>query len=557
MTIDRPWKRPGAREYAKQRIGLVLHPPVRVTDVPPEMRKLSDLPVATRDGTKLRVNVYLPDGDGPFPVILSAHPYGKDATLPKHRRNSWKPNFQYRLMRQPTEVSFSSETGWEAPDPAWWTSKGYAVVNADLRGAGTSEGKASLLSDQEGEDVFDLIQWAGSQPWSTGAVGMLGVSYLAITQFKAAALQPAALKAICPWEGFTDAYRDFFAPGGVIERGFTSLWLRGVGRTVRMAANMSRERDEHPLRDDWWKALAPALEKIEVPMLVCTSFSDHNLHSRGSWRAFERASSAEKFAWTHRGGKWATFYGEEAKQVQLDFFDRYLKGSDAPPPPRVRLEVRESRDVIAEVREEKEWPLARTNWTRLYLGEDGALVAAAASNGGTARFRSRRNGLSFDYRFDRDTELSGPASLKLSVSLKGAEDANLFAGIEKWTDGKYVPFEGSYGYGRDRIAVGWQRLALRRIDPELSTEFVPVPSLDTLELPSPGEIVPVQIALSSSSTLFRAGDTLRLVIAGRWLAPHNPLTGHFPAWYEASPRGTCEVHWGGESGSSLLVPIIP
>ncbi len=82
------------------------------------------------------------------------------------------------------------------------------MVNADLRAAGRSEGQASLLSDQEGQDVHDLVEWAGAQPWSTGRVGLLGVSYLAISQYKAAARRPSHLRAICPCEGFTDTYQD-------------------------------------------------------------------------------------------------------------------------------------------------------------------------------------------------------------------------------------------------------------------------------------------------------------------------------------------------------------
>ena len=131
---------------------------------------------------------------------------------------------QYRMLRQPSRVRFSSLTGWEAPDPVWWAGQGYAVVNCDLRGAGTSGGRGSLLSDQEAEDVYDLIEWAADQPWSSGSVGLLGVSYLAISQWKAAALAPPHLRAICPWEGFTDAYRDLAFPGGIREHGFTRLW---------------------------------------------------------------------------------------------------------------------------------------------------------------------------------------------------------------------------------------------------------------------------------------------------------------------------------------------
>ena len=140
---------------------------------------------------------------------------------------------QYRVLRQPSSLRFSSLTGWEAPDPVWWTAHGYVVVNCDLRGAGHSDGVCSLLSDQEGEDVYDLIEWAGQQPWSTGAVGMIGVSYLAISQWKAAALRPPHLKAIVPWEGWTDVYRDLARPGGIREIGFLKIWSRGL-RAARL-----------------------------------------------------------------------------------------------------------------------------------------------------------------------------------------------------------------------------------------------------------------------------------------------------------------------------------
>ena len=111
-----------------------------------------------------------------MPVLLCAHPYGKDL-LPRRIGRRSRFSFQYRIMRQPTPVSFSTLTGWEAPDPNWWVAQGYAV-----RCAGTSDGVAELLSRQEGEDTYDLIEWAAAQQWSSGKVGMLGVSYLAVSQ---------------------------------------------------------------------------------------------------------------------------------------------------------------------------------------------------------------------------------------------------------------------------------------------------------------------------------------------------------------------------------------
>ena len=96
-------------------------------------------------------------------------------------------------------------------------------------------------------------------------------------------------------------------------------------------------------------------------------------------------------------------------------------------------------------------------------------------------------------------------------------DANLFVGVEKWRDGMFVGFEGSYGYGRDRVTTGWQRIALRALDPELSQPWQPVPACTESQPVSAGEVVAVDVALGPSATLFRAGEQLRLVV-GRALA---------------------------------------
>ena len=465
-------------------------------------------------------------------------------------------NFRRHPLRQTGQVRFSSLTGWEAPNPVWWAAQGYAVVNCDLRGAGTSEGTASLLSAQEGEDVHDLIEWAAAQPWSTGAVGMLGVSYLAISQWEAAALRPPGLKAICPWEGFTDAYRDLMRPGGIREDGFVRMWSLGMRGVVRQGYRLSEQQRRHPLRDEWWRGLVPALQNITVPALICGSFSDNNLHSRGSFRGWERIASADRFLYTHRGGKWATFYAPEARAAQLRFFDRYLRGRDVPPPPRLRLEVRESRDVIASVRAEDSWPLERTEWRPLFLTSAG-LASAAPTAAGQVTFATRSHGACWEWTAAADTEITGPMALRLWVEAHGADDLDLFAGVEKWRGRTCVPFEGSYGFGRDRITTGWLKASLRALDEDSSRPFDPVPALSHRQPLAPGQVVQADIALGPSATFFRAGERLRLLVAGRWLWPRNPLTGQFPAAYQKGPKGRCTLHWGPQRQARLLVPIIP
>ncbi|HVX23287.1 MAG TPA: CocE/NonD family hydrolase [Acidimicrobiales bacterium] len=557
LTLDRPWRRPGALAYALRRLPGLLRPPVRVHEPPAGSVVVdADVAVPVRDGTVLRANVYRPPGDGPFPVLVCAHPYGKD-NLPRRRRRrpGYRVSFQYRALRQTGPVRFSSLTAWEAPDPAWWTGHGYVVVNADLRGCGTSEGTGAVLSDQEGDDVFDLVQWAGAQPWSTGRVGMLGVSYLAISQYKAAALRPPSLRAICPWEGFTDAYRDLMRPGGIQERGFLQMWARGL-REDRLSVDVLAEQRRRPLRDDWWRSLVPDLPRIDVPMLVCTSFSDNNLHSRGSFRAFQSAGSADTFAYTHRSGKWATFYSDDALAAQLAFFDRHLRDADVPAPPRLRLEVREDRRRVAAVRDEQAWPLARTRWRPLYLADGGRLVDDVPPPG-AGTFPVRAAAAAFTWTVPADLELTGPMALHLWLESPDADDVHLVAGVEKWRGRRYVPFEGSYGFGRDRVATGWQKASLRAVDPDRSTPAEPVHPFDRSEPLRPGLVVPVDVALGPSATLFRAGDQLRLVVAGRWLWPANPLTGQFPARYERPPAGRCTLHWGGHRPAHLLVPEVP
>jgi predicted acyl esterase len=559
-VLDRPWKRPGAAAYARARTATAFRPPVSVYPMPAEVRKDEDVPVPMSDGVTLRLNLFRPVGEGPFPVLLSAHPYGKDV-VPKRRRlpwsRGWSLNPQFRIMNQSSSLEISDQTSWEAPDPVWWAQQGYAVINVDTRGGGRSEGRGDLLSDQEAEDIAEVIAWAAGQAWSNGRVGMIGVSYLALSQYKVAALNPPALTAICPWEGFTDAYRDFFTPGGVVENGFARVWLLLTGRVARLQTNVAAERKQHPLRDSWWEALTPDLSKITIPILECTSFSDANLHTVGSMRAFQQVGSADRHAYTHRGPKWATFYGAEAREHQRAFFDRHLREvSNAPPLPRLRLEVRDRLDHIVEIRDEQEWPLARTDWRQLHLHEPGTLSEARPEAGGVS-FDLTRNAARFDYRFDHDTELSGPMSLRLHVTTTGANDPRLFVGVEKWSNGVPVPFEGSYGYGRDHVAQGRLRLALRELDPDLSGPHQPVHTFRSTQPLHDGESADVLIPLSPSSTLFRASDSLRLMVGGRYLHPRNPFFGHFPTHYEPSTSGTATISWTPERPSTLEIPVIP
>jgi putative CocE/NonD family hydrolase len=147
VKIDRRKSVPNLR-YALARIASIVRPPVEITPPPCGVRFDRDVEVRTRDGTTLRVNLFRPADGDPFPIVMCAHPYGKDA-LPKRRGRRYEGSIQYRMLRQAAPVRFSAWTTWESPDPGFWCAHGYAVVNCDLRGFGRSEGTGELCSHQE------------------------------------------------------------------------------------------------------------------------------------------------------------------------------------------------------------------------------------------------------------------------------------------------------------------------------------------------------------------------------------------------------------------------
>lgn len=541
--------------YLLGRIAAIVRPPVQITPLPPGICVEKDVRVPLRDGVHLAVNVYRPETPGRYPVLISAHPYGKDR-LARKTPFGYLPPLPYRIMRQTGPVRFSDQTGWEAPDPARWVPRGYVVVNADLRGFFASEGAPGhLLSDQEAQDYYDLIEWAALQPWSDGNIGLNGVSYLAISQWKVAALNPPHLRAICAWEGLSDIYKDLMYPGGVREDGFAALWAK----QVRSGVDLRAEQLRRPTRDEWFRSLVPELEKITVPALICGSFSDQNLHTRGSFRAFERISSRYKWLYTHRSGKWATYYGEDALSWQFRFFDCFLKGHDNGmlEVPAVRLAVHDTRSESI-VRAESAWPPERTRWTPLYLdAAAGRLGLDEPQTSSTASFDAPKGQLQFSWTVPQDLELSGPMQLVLYVSLEHSEDLHLFAGVRKIRAGKHLTFEGSYGFAYDLVTKGWLRASLREINVELSRPGQPEHNFDRPQPLKPGEIVELQVALLPSATLFKRGDILRLDLRGSWFFVANPLLGAGPSAYQPSPPATCVVHTGPEYRSYLLVPQVP
>ncbi len=557
-----PWVR------ALSTLGRLLRPEITITDPPANATVDWNVPVPMRDGIRLRVNVFRPDDGEPHPVLLCAHPYGKDDLPLRHRtRHGYRPSPQYRLMRS-APVTHSAWTTWESPDPAHWTARGYVVVNADLRGWGRSEGEPDVLSEQEGLDVHDLVEWAARQPWSTGRVGMSGVSYLAISQWMGAATRPPHLAAICPWEGFTDFYRDFARPGGILETGFLTVWGTVTRRRSHGRVDVVGQAHHRPLYDEWYAARNRDIEAIDVPALICASFSDHNLHTGGSFDGFRRIGSTRKWLYTHRGPKWAVYYSADALDAQARFLDHFLKGEDTgiTEQPPVRLEIREDRVTVAQVRHVDGWPPSDTRWRTLHCraGDDrkaGLLIESGPGERMPAVGREvilgRRGGrASFTHRFATDTDVVGPMLVTLTLSVRGADDYPVVVGVRKFRNGKEVTFEGSYGFQGDLVTHGMLLASHRTVDAERSLPYQPYHPHTEREPLVDGEKVHLAIGLLPSATRFRAGEELRLDVQGRWFHGRDPVHGQFPAGYRTRAAGTCTLHLGSDDGCTLAIPVL-
>lgn len=508
--------------------------------------------VPMRDGIRILVDIYRPanSAEADLPILLGWSPYGKHGlsdTLwpPSGVEKGWMSRF----------------TAFEAPDPAFWCAAGYAVVFADPRGAWLSEGDLRHNGIGEGEDCHDCIEWLARLPWTNGKVGMTGVSYLAAIQYLVASLKPPHLAAINPWEGFSDWYREFAYHGGIRETGFVPRGSDSLRFSLNRTEDTNANVQAHPLYDDYWRSKEVDLEAIDVPAYVVASWSDHGLHTRGTMEAWRRISSRQKWLEVHGQKKWANFYKPESRAKQRAFFDHFLKGEDSGVEawPPVSLEIRESAHQ-RHWRAEEEWPLARAEYQPLYLDAAQAVLndePVKAPSQTSYDPQDEAGEALFDYRFATNTELTGYMKLKLWVEAEGADDMDLFVGLQK-LDAQGVPvgFHFYAFYDDGPVALGWLRASHRELDSTRSTPWQPVHTHMREERLKPGEIVPVDIEIWPSSTLFKAGETLRVVVKGmdiyRDALPNLPFARH----EDLRNRGRHVIHTGGRFDSHLLVPMI-
>lgn len=175
-----------------------------------------NLPVPMRDGVLLRADLYRPAAPGKYPVILQRTPYGKDALAP----------FALRAAGQ-----------------------GYAVVVQDTRGRWQSDGVFSAFDDEQA-DGFDTCVWLLDQPWCDGKIGMVGGSYVGVTQWQAALAGAPGLKAIAPNVTAADYHDGWVYQGGAFELGFSKVWSLGLG--VNTADRLAAADPSFRAKRDVW-----------------------------------------------------------------------------------------------------------------------------------------------------------------------------------------------------------------------------------------------------------------------------------------------------------------
>jgi len=513
-----------------------------------------DVIVQMRDGIGMYVDVYRPEQQGQFPVLVAWSPYGKHCPM----------TYDYFPTCGVKDDWVSEYTAFEGPDPLYWVPNDFVVINVDARGSWYSPGDLTYWNKEEAKDCHDLIEWAGVQPWSNGKVGMTGVSYLAVIQWLAAETRPPHLAAINPWEGFSDNYREFAIHGGIPDSWFIPFWQSVSAATTTRAEDVVAMCRQHPYFDSYWATKNADLGQIEVPAYIVASWSDHGLHTRGTIEGFRQINSKHKWLEIHGRKKWEYYYQPSSLERQRKFFDHFLKGVDtgvtdwSP----VWLEVRE-RFYVGEFQHENEWPPARTRYQKLYLNAKTAtLQPVAVDDASTAQYQAdditdKTQRGTFDFRFADQTDVIGYMKLLLWVQAEGADDMDLFVAIQKLdANGDIVGFPFLKEFENGPVALGWLRVSHRELDETRSTPELPVHKHERSLKLQRGEIVPVEIEIWPSGTRFGEGETLRLVVQGSDIYEYDErLVAN--RHRQLVNKGSHIIHTGGRYDSHLLIPAVP
>ena len=578
---------------------------------PVTVRVEQDVPARMRDGTILYSDVYRPDTPGRYPTILCRTPYDKDA--------------------------FSTRV--DSVDPIRAARQGYAFVMQNVRGRYNSEGTFYTFKN-EINDGYDTVEWAASQTWSSGAVGMHGGSYVGATQWLAAISRPPHLKCIIPSITSDDYYEGWTYQGGAFQYFFNLSWavslamaniehierdhgdvatdsermmealkdLDGAFETLNFAdhplfknpalAPYFNDWVQHSDDDAYWKSvnIRERHSNVDVPAYNMGGWFD--IFLGGSIRNFmgmqkngatEAARTGQRLIigpWFHDSSPGSVAgevnFGPSASAVSFDFqgtklrwYDYWLKGEDngVGEEDPVRIFVMGAN----EWRSEKEWPLARTQYTDYYLHSGGR--ANSARGDGSLSIEApgdepydaylynpnnpvptRGGGLccneavsppgSFDQsaiEAREDVLVYSTAVLEQPVEVTGPVTVTLYAASSAVdTDFTAKLVDVCPCGGAVNLTDGIVRARYRE-------------STSEAKLIAPGEVYEYKIDLWATSNLFKAGHRIRLEISSSNFPrfDRNPNTGGALGKGTAAKPASQTILHNGSYASRVTLPVIP
>ena len=557
-----------------------------------KMNEMKDVFVPMRDGVKLACDIFHPDADGKFPALVAFQAFGKN-----------HEDLQFRFPPQARPSPLWDGT-MEGGNTGYLVARGYAHVIVDARGTGDSEGEYYGVMGAgrggEGRDIYDVVEWLARQPWCDGNIGMIGVSYLAAMQVLGAGEQPPHLKAIFPEGGHYDMYEMCYQDGimWMMPRAF----MEGRGgdggivltrRASYMKDTLSKEEFERRVRerlDDPDCKNFPVFHQLLCYPHMAPLWLDFILNPCDGpfYAANKPANAFDKIKIpVHLGAQWGrgwvvdgTINGFNAlkgpKRLVLRsappmqerpfhqfhdeivrWYDHWLKGNDTGvmdgPPIRVFVHG------IDEWRDEHEWPLARTQWTKFYLRSrhrlllepepfeadvvppDGFYQPALTVTNTVASVKYRTPPL------PEDTELTGPGALYLHASID-TDDTNWIVRVSD------IDPQGN----RMVTTTGWLKASHREVDPARSRPWAPHhPNARRVPV-RPGETIDYAIKIYPFATVFRKGHSIELEI--RSIEAETDVDPAMPPESGHLNSGRSTVHKifrDRTHRSHLLMPLIP
>ncbi|WP_028221399.1 CocE/NonD family hydrolase [Paraburkholderia oxyphila] len=568
-----------------------------------------DVIVTMRDGTRLAVDVYRPDGAGPYPVLYASALHNKDLQ---------GPDIADVLPPQPAHAPL-----WfgpvEAGDSRRFVANGYVHVIAQPRGSAKSEGHYG----EENTDHYDMIEWITQQPWSNGKVGMVGISGFAGEQWRAASQGHPALKAIFPYDacsayGGMFGFRDF-NPGGVVHtfpylldvfstvhepRGVPgplpdeqeALWREAMRNPdYKMYINLYNILTQkgqrtwvmyhimtNPWEQDGTVERAEAFFKsIKVPFYTGSGAYayTYKLHWLGAQHYFQNVKQPRKLLFTGPAHLERPFHQYHDEVIR--WYDYWLKGIDTgimDEPP-----VRYWAMGANEWRTGTDWPLPETQWTPYYLGSWEQLSTEpprpAAEVGNALRepdvftqmpLKKTSKVERLRYMTDplpHDVLVAGPISLTLYAELDQPDTNWIVTLKDVGPDVSVVTARVGERNVPDtlperELTRGWLKASYRATDPDRSKPGEPFHKLtkDSIAPVTPGEIVKYEIQILATANQFKAGHRICVEISSLDVPTGTGAmtdVEYIPYHVCSSNTVTHKIYRDAERPSHLLLPIIP